>query len=384
MKKLVRITTVPLSLEKLLEDQPRYFSQFYAVTLISSDPARLYKLGKAQGVATHSIPLTRTISPFQDLKCLFLLVHYLRKEKPDIVHTHTPKAGIIGMLASYIAGVPIKMHTVAGLPLMEAKGGKRILLTLVEKITYWCADKVYPNARGLKDFILAHGYCASAKLKLLGPGSSNGIDSSYFDPAQFSKAHIKSLRNALQIKPSDFVFCFVGRLVGDKGVNELVNAFVSLSKKHSQIKLLLVGPEEVKLDPLLPHTRTQITQHKDIIAVGYQQDIRPYLALSNQFVFPSYREGFPNVVLQAAAMEVACIVSDIIGCNEIIEHQVNGWIVPPKDQNTLLATMETAFLGQGTRERFKKRLRNHILSTFERKHFWTLLQKEYQFLLKHV
>ena len=384
MKKLVRITTVPLSLEKLLEDQPQYFAQFYNVTLISSDQERLERLGKAQGVATHAIPLTRTISPFHDLMCLYQMVRFFKREKPDIVHTHTPKAGIIGMLAAYMARVPVKMHTVAGLPLMEAKGFKRRLLMAVEKITYRCADWVYPNAQGLLSFIEENQMCSSSKIKILGKGSSNGIDTAFFDPIQIPKAETNTLKANLEIAPQDLVFSFVGRLVGDKGVNELVEAFVLLSEQYPNIKLLLVGPEEKALDPLNRETTKHISAHPSIISVGYQNDIRPYLAVSDCFVFPSYREGFPNVVLQAAAMEVPCIVSNINGCNEIIQDQKNGWWVPPKSVTPLVQTMEDALTNSVKRKAFKKQLRPQIIAHYGRQHFWELLKKEYQSQLKHV
>lgn len=384
MKKLVRITTIPLSLEKLLEDQPQYFAQFYDVTLISSDQERLECLGKAQRVATHAIPLTRTISPFHDLRCLYQMVRFFKREKPDIVHTHTPKAGIIGMLAAYMARVPVKMHTVAGLPLMEAKGFKRRLLMAVEKITYRCADWVYPNAQGLLSFIEEHQMCSSSKIKILGKGSSNGIDTAFFDPIQIPKAETNTLKANLEIAPQDFVFSFVGRLVGDKGVNELVEAFVLLSEQYPNIKLLLVGPEEKALDPLNRETTKHISAHPSIISVGYQNDIRPYLAVSDCFVFPSYREGFPNVVLQAAAMEVPCIVSNINGCNEIIQDQKNGWWVPPKSVTPLVQTMEEALTNSVKRKAFKKQLRPQIIAHYGRQHFWELLKKEYQSQLKHV
>ena len=384
MKKLVRITTVPLSLEKLLEDQPQYFAQFYDVTLISSDQERLERLGKAQGVATYAIPLTRTISPFHDLRCLYQMVRFFKREKPDIVHTHTPKAGIIGMLAAYMARVPLKMHTVAGLPLMEAKGFKRRLLMAVEKITYRCADWVYPNAQGLLSFIEENQMCSSSKIKILGKGSSNGIDTAFFDPIQIPKAETNTLKVNLKIAPEDFVFSFVGRLVGDKGVNELVEAFVLLSEQYPNIKLLLVGPEEKALDPLNRETTKHISAHPSIISVGYQNDIRPYLAVSDCFVFPSYREGFPNVVLQAAAMEVPCIVSNINGCNEIIQDQKNGWWVPPKSVTPLVQTMQDALTNSVKRKAFKKQLRPQIIAHYGRQHFWELLKKEYQSQLKHV
>ena len=182
MKKLIRITTIPLSIEKLLENQPSFFSKYFDVTLVSSHKEKLLEIANEQGVKCFPLEMTRKITPLQDLRSLVQLVRFLRKEQPHYVHSHTPKAGIIGMLAAYIARVPVRMHTVAGLPLMEATGVKRWVLNTVERITYFCSTHVYPNSKGLQDFIVQNKYCPPQKLKVIGGGSSNGIDTSYFDP----------------------------------------------------------------------------------------------------------------------------------------------------------------------------------------------------------
>src|SRR5690606_32425078 len=184
-KKLIRITTVPLSLDKLIEGQLNFMSQFYEVTAISSNYEELKKIKEKEDVEIFPIEMTRQITPFQDLKSVYQLYKFLKKEKPLIVHTHTPKAGIVGMLAAKLAKVPIRLHTVAGLPLMEAKGVKRKILNFVEKLTYSCATKVYPNSQGLYDFILKKKFCVNSKLKVLGNGSSNGINTEYFNPKHF-------------------------------------------------------------------------------------------------------------------------------------------------------------------------------------------------------
>lgn len=384
MKKLIRITTIPLSIEKLLENQPRFFSKYFDVTLVSSNKEKLEEIANEQGVKYFPLEITRKITPLQDLICLVQLVRFLRKQKPRFVHSHTPKAGIVGMLAAYIARVPIRVHTVAGLPLMEATGFKRTVLNWVEKLTYKCATKVYPNSKGLQDFIVQNKYCPPQKLKVIGSGSSNGIDTSYFDPEQVSPAHLVVLKDELNIKPKDFVFCFAGRLVKDKGINELIDAFVQISKKYSSAKLLIVGHTEADLDPLLPETLHNIEFNERIIEIGFQKDIRPYLAIANVFTFPSYREGFPNVVLQSNAMGVPCIVSDINGCNEIIKQGENGVIIPVKNSLILKQQMEFFIENPNHLKATKSEIRNFIKSKFERKVFWKLLLEEYKTLEKNV
>ena len=384
MKKLVRITTVPISLEKLLENQASFFKTYYSVTLVSSQKEQLQRLAKEQGVNYFSLEMTRKITPLHDLRCLLQLIRFLRKDKPHIVHTHTPKAGIVGMLAAFITGVPLRMHTVAGLPLMEAKGLKKNILYAVERLTYRCATHVYPNARGLMDFIQEKKLAGKTPLKCIGNGSSNGIDLTYFNPERVSKEQEMSFREKWNISKDDFVFLFIGRLVGDKGVNELVAAFEQLANKTPNAKLLLVGPQEPTLDPLKQVTIASIEKNPKIVSTAYQQDVRPFLKMAQVFVFPSYREGFPNVVLQAGAMGIPCIVSDINGCNEIIENEVNGLIVPPKSIQPLSEKMYSLYKDPEKRAIFIDRTKERIATNFERTHYWKLLLEEYKRLEKNV
>ena len=384
MKKLIRITTVPISLEKLLENQARFFKTHYAVTLVSAQKDELEALAKDQGVAFFPLQITRKITPLQDLRCLLQLVRFLQKEKPHIVHSHTPKAGIIGMLAAFIARVPVRMHTVAGLPLMEAKGMKKRILYAVERLTYRCATHVYPNSKGLMDFIQKKHLAEKTPLQIIGKGSSNGIDTGHFNADSISDQELIKCQKKWTIAQDDFVFLFIGRLVGDKGINELVAAFEQLSSKLPKAKLLLVGPQETTLDPLAKSTMNAIDQNPRIISTGYQQDVRPFLKSAQVFVFPSYREGFPNVVLQAGAMGVPCIVSDINGCNEIIEDEVNGFLVPPKQIQPLVEKMQFLYKDAEKRTIFIERTQTLIATNFERAQYWELLLAEYKLREENV
>ena len=380
MPDLHRLTTVPLSFETLLKGQPSFMQQYYDVTIICSDKERLEKAGIAEGVKTYPVELTRQITPVKDLKALWKLYHYFRKEKPNIVHTHTPKAGLIGMLAARLARVPHRLHTVAGMPLMETAGLKRKILNFTEKLTYRCAQHVYSNSKGLYEFIIDNRFCPEQKLKIIGNGSSNGIDTAHFSPTFYSHEQNEKLRTELNIPLNAFVFCFVGRIVKDKGINELIQAFKKLSTVNCQlsIKLLLVGPYEQELDPLLPETETEIRNNTNIISVGFQTDVRPYLAISDIFVFPSYREGFPNVVMQAGAMELPCIVTDINGCNEIIEDGVNGLIIPVKDKESLKEKMLLLLNNHRLVMQLKQKAREMITSRYEQRMVWEALLEEYR------
>lgn len=380
--KLIRITTVPMSLEKLLEGQLEYMQQYYEVTGISADPEKLVELGRDRHYNTFPVEMTRQITPWQDVKALWRLYNYLKQEKPAIVHTHTPKAGIVGMLAARLAGVPTRLHTVAGLPLMEATGIKRKILNAVERLTYACATKIYPNSEGLQKFILKQGFTHVNKLKIIGQGSSNGIDTSHFDPQLYDESLKAELRGELGITKEDFVFIFVGRLVSDKGINELVTAFQNLKLNGAvsgqNAKLLLVGPLETELDPLHEETLEAIETNAAIISVGYQEDVRPYLAVSDALAFPSYREGFPNVVMQAGAMGLPAVVSDINGCNEIIIPNKNGIIIPPKNTEALQHAMQELMRNENLYQQLKSNARNLITTRYERQKVWEALLEEYQ------
>ena len=378
MQKLVRITTVPLSLEKLLEGQLTFMQQQYQVVAVSADAERLERYGIKNNVRTFPVEMTRKITPIMDLRALLRLYNFLKKEKPLIVHTHTPKAGIVGMLAAKLAKVPIRLHTVAGMPLMENSGVKRIILEAVEKFTYSCATKIYPNSFGLREIISDKKFASPSKVKVLGKGSSNGIDTSFFDPESFSVEDLIKIKKSNKIPQKDLVFVFVGRLVGDKGINELVEAFVQVQEKHKEVSLLLVGPFEQELDPVKESILEVIRNHTKIFSVGYQEDVRPYLGVADILVFPSYREGFPNVVMQAGAMGLPSIVTDINGCNEIIEEGVNGTIIPVKDSIRLGKAMERMIIDQEWRKALKQNAREKITKKYDRRVFWNLLLEEYK------
>lgn len=417
MNKLIRITTVPRSLSKLLKGQMRFMSAYYEVIGVSSGGDTLREVSEYERVRVKPLEMTRKITPLKDLWSLVKMVNFLRKEKPLIVHTHTPKAGTVGMLAAKLTGVPIRLHTVAGLPLVEASGNKRKLLNGVEKLTYACATRVYPNSNGLKEIIIANKFCKESKLSVIANGSSNGIDTAYFSPDAITPEEKQKLREQLNIQPDDFVFIFIGRLVKDKGINELVAAFRRMcsefrvpssefiaesSKLDDKVtepitllpdgdvgrglnpKLLLVGPYEQDLDPLLQETIREIECNPNIISVGFQNDVRPYLAIANALVFPSYREGFPNVVMQAGAMELPSIVTDINGCNEIIVDGENGVIIPPKDEKALLGAMQIFLSDTEKVGKMTRNARAMIKSRYEQQVVWEALLEEYRKLTRRL
>jgi glycosyltransferase involved in cell wall biosynthesis len=377
-KKLVRITTVPLSLDKILDGQLSFMNNHYEVIAVSSEKEYLIRCAKNEGVRFKHIEMTRKITPIKDFISLIKLISFLKKERPLIIHSHTPKAGILAMLASKITNIPIRLHTVAGLPLMEEKGNKKKMLELIEKLTYSFSTFVFTNSNGLYKYIIDNNYVSKSKLKVIGNGSSNGVDVNYFSPTSVSEKEKEKLKLSLGILENDFTFVFVGRIVADKGINELINAFDTISFQNNAIKLLLVGEQESHLDPLNENTLKLISSNKNIIKTGFQKDIRPFLAVSDALVFPSYREGFPNVIMQAGAMELPVIATNINGCNEIIINEKNGVLIELKNNGAIVKAMVRLIEDEAFYKNLKSNARSMIVSRFERKVICEKILYEYK------
>jgi glycosyltransferase involved in cell wall biosynthesis len=291
------------------------------------------------------------------------------------LHTHTPKAGLIGMIAGYFARVPVRVHTVAGIPWMETSGALRKFYKLLESLTYIFAIKIYPNSKGLYNFLIDELSFASNKYKVIGNGSSNGIDIEHFSSDAIFESK-GELRDALGLPQDAFVWVFIGRIVKDKGINELVEAFLKIEVNHI---LLLVGPFENDQDPISNETNSLILNSLNIHTFGFQEDVRPFIKLADALVFPSYREGFPNVPMQAAAMGLPQICTDINGCNEIVIPGVNGLLIPVKDVAALTSSMKLLYEDKDLRQTMTQNSRKTIVDRYSRQEIWRLIEEEYNF-----
>jgi glycosyltransferase involved in cell wall biosynthesis len=380
MKKIIRITTSAGSLRTLLKGQLRFMNKYFDIVGIGTGEKTLEQVRENEGVRTINLNMTRTISPLKDLVAVYSLYKILKVEKPFIVHTHTPKAGIVGMLAAKLAGVKHRLHTVAGMPLLEATGFKRKILDLVEKFTYQFSTLVLPNSFAMQEIIIKEKYTTQNKLKVIGNGSSNGIDTNYFNPELVSKEEKYEFKKSLGINEKDIVFISIGRIVADKGINELVKAYTKLIKTKPNCKLLIIGPCEAHLDPLKDETNDLIESTESILLLGRQSNVRLYLAISDVLTFPSYREGFPNVVLEACAMNLPCIVTNINGCNEIIDNYENGIIIPVKDDEAIKEAMIYMIDNPTERKQMSLNSREKIVKNYQRQYIWDEILKQYKSL----
>lgn len=379
MKKLIRITTVSFSLNGFLKGQLKYLNQYYKVIGVASDDGFLQLVSEREGIRTINLPMERKIKIDKDIKSLIGVIKLIKKEQPYIVHANTPKASLLAMVASWICRVPVRIYTVTGLRFEGLTGMKREILKLMERITCYCASTVIPEGNGVRKTLIQYKI-TSKPLKVIHNGNINGIDIDYFSPELFTRQANQQLRTKLNINDRDFVFIFVGRLVKDKGINELVSAFLNL--RENRCKLLLVGTFENTLDPLSPETLKEIYNNERIIFVGYQNDVRPYFSIADALAFPSYREGFPNVVIQAGAMGLPSIVTDISGSNEIIIDGENGVIIPPKDKDSLQSAIRSFYYNRSEVDRMASNARQLIVDKYEQKAVWRALLKEYKRLEK--
>ena len=374
-KKLIRISTIPGSLETLLKGQLKMLSEYYEVVAVSSPGERMIVLEAREGVRTVSVPMERRISLVKDFISLLRLIVLFAKERPDIVHSITPKAGLLSMLAAWITRVPARMHTFTGLVFPTATGKMQKLLIAMDRLTCFCATHINPEGEGVKRDLVNYNI-TSKPLHIIANGNVNGIDLGYFDrtPEVMEKA-------CSYKKEGTFTFCFVGRMVRDKGINELVHSFLRLYQKDERVRLLLVGSFEKELDPVLPEVEEHILHHPGICYMGYQNDVRPFLVASDALVFPSYREGFPNVVIQAGAMGLPAIVTDINGCNEIVLPDLNGVIIPSKDEQALYESMKYFASHPVEVEKMAANARPLIASRYEQRIVWNALLDEYKSII---
>ena len=376
--KILRVVTSSVSF-KLIDGQAQFMQQQgYQVITASGGPFPKEEIPQLKGVRFIPQPhLVRPISIKEDLLALRDMIRLIRKERPDIIHSHTPKAGLMGMLAGWLCRVPIRIHTVAGLPLLVHRGFKRKVLNLVERITYRCATYVYPNSHKLRDTIISLKLASPDKLKVIGDGSSNGINVQHFCKELLAEELVDPIRKKLG---GSFTFIFVGRIVRDKGFCELVEAFTRLQQEYPDARLLLVGNFEQKLDPLPEEVYRTIQSHPAIYYAGWQDDVRPWFAAADALAFPSYREGFPNVVMQAGAMELPCVVSDINGCNEIIIEGENGLIIPSHDATALYQAMKRMMEDEALYMHCQQNARSLIASRYKQKDVWQATLEMYRSL----
>ncbi|MDR2955185.1 MAG: glycosyltransferase family 4 protein [Prevotella sp.] len=362
MKKLIRVAAAPMSLDLLLRGQLQFLNNYYEVVGVASPDKDIHrKISEREGIRTVELEIERKISLFKDLKSLIMLYILFRREKPYIVHSITPKAGLLSMLAAWAARVPVRIHTFTGLIFPWEKGYMSRLLRIMDSLICKAATSVIPEGEGVRNDLISNKM-AKKLSGVLANGNINGVDLDYYKPIP------KITDNAVTR------FVFVGRIVQDKGIEELKEAFEQLDNAE----LVLVGSFEQELNPLSDSCCKWITQGERVTSIGFKDDIRPYLSDADVFIFPSHREGFPNAPIQAGAMGLPTIATDICGCNEIIIDGVTGLLIEPYNAGQLYKAMEFLVENPELRKTMGVNARMHIAEKFSHKNVWNALLEFYQ------
>ena len=390
--KIVRTSTIGLSLNIFCKGIFKELrEEGYEVVALSSPDAELAELGTREGIRTIGVEMSRKISPLKDLKSLYRLVKVFRKEKPDIVHSITPKAGLLSMIAAKLTHVPVRLHTFTGLLFPTSQGFKRKLLLTTDRITCHCATHVMAESQGVKADLINNGV-SRKEISVLGFGNIRGIDLEYYsltpDVITQSSEIRKKLFGETDILENtgnkSFIFVFCGRFASDKGIEYLIDSFSELVNEGRNMKLIMAGDFDSD-DPLRPETIDYIKNSRNIfLSGGWVKDVRHYLAAADALVFPSKREGCPNVVIEAGALGLPSIVTDINGSREIITDGINGKIVPPNDAKALTDAMRHFLEHKEETSKLAKSARKIIAEKYEQSFVRNNLKNYYKKILSQV
>ena len=379
MIKIIRATTVPGSLNNFCRGMLKELSERYEVVALSSPGEAMQEIKEREGVRTIAVPMERHISFLKDCKSLLKLIIVFHKEKPMMVHSMTPKAGMLCMVAAWLTRVPVRVHTFTGLVFPTSTGIKRKILMCTDRLTCRCATHIIPEGEGVKNDLL-NNKITKKPLKVLGYGNVRGIDMQFYS----RRAEVIRKMEELGLRDDNkFTFLFVGRIVRDKGINELVKAFLRLQETNKDACLILVGGYEDSLDPISEETREAICNNPGIKAVGRKggDELLAYYAAADCYVQTSYREGFPNTVIEAGAMGLPSIVTDINGSREIIVQGENGVIVPSKNVDALYNAMWTMANHHEERTAMAAKARQMIADRFEQSYVRKCLYDFYEQIL---
>ena len=360
----------------------------FEIKIVCSDGPEVQSVKESEGCSVLTIPFSRKISLKTDIITIYRLVLLLRKIKPHIVHTHTSKAGLIGMISAFLARCPIRIHSVPGLQMMESKGLRRLILNLSERLTYFLSDIVCPNSKSLKEYILNHKMCSSEKVRIIGCGSSSGVNLDKYSRHLKETSTRKSIRERFCIDDNGIVLAFVGRISKEKGIHELVESFVNLSKRYANLYLLLIGKYDDigKYDSINDgidnDTRNILNNNARLNITGWVEDVENYLAASDIVVHPSYREGLSNALLQAGSMGLPSVTTNVSGCIDVVKDGETGLIVSPKDSAALEEALEVLILGEGKRMELGLNAYHHVAANFASNIIWEKTARFYTDMLK--
>ena len=377
---VVHVTTVPMSLGHLSGQVGYVERRGFAIHVITSPGPELDVFAGREGVAVHAIPMERAITPGKDLLALWRLWRTFRRIRPDVVHSHTPKGGLLGMVAAALARVPVRVYHIRGLPFTTATGLRRPLLRASELVSCRLADRVLAVSHSMRAIAIQEGFCPPDKVKVLLGGSGNGVDADMrFRPPRDDERRLARATHG--IPGGALVIGFVGRLTREKGTRELAEAWRDLRERWPRARLLLVGPVEAQ-DAGTRRALSSLRSDARVHFAGRVEDTVPLYAAMDVVALPTYREGFPNVAMEAAAMALPIVASHVTGCRDAIEDGVTGTLVPARDPLALARGLERYLLDARLRARHGESGRRRVLAEFRREAIWEAIAAEYDRLLE--
>jgi glycosyltransferase involved in cell wall biosynthesis len=381
VKRLIHVTTVGMTL-RFVAGQVRHMQrQGIEVHAMSAPGALLDEFHKSENVPIHAVEMTRKISPIRDLFSMFHIHQVMRRIRPDIVHGHTPKGGLLAMIAAWLGRVPVRIYQIHGLPFITARRHRRLLLKWSEKISCLLAHEVLCVSESMRQIAITEGICPESKVRVLCGGSSNGVDGTdQFNPNNFSNEQRLSVRAKYSIPADAILLGFIGRIVRDKGLIELVEAWQSLRDALPNMHLLVVGPFEPH-DPLPSETERTLREDPRIHLAGENWSPAGLYSAMDMVVLPSYREGFPVVPLEAAAMGLPMIATRIPGCVDAVVDGVTGTLVEPHDAMSLAKVIERYASQAELRRAHGEAGRQRVLRDFRPEKIWEAVYSEYERLL---
>lgn len=380
--RLVHVTTVPMSLT-FLRGQVGYMKERgFSVEVVSSPGPDLTTFGNEEEVPAHAVRMHRSLTPLRDVLAVLKLCRILSRSRPHVVHAHTPKAGLLGMLAAWFVRVPVRIYHMRGLPLAGATGWRRRLLWSTEWFACRLAHRVLCVGHSLRRDAIAEGLVSPEKIHVLAGGSGNGVDAlNRFDITSVGEAARRTTRDALGVPDDAPLIGFVGRIVNDKGIVELTRAWTTLRVRHPSARLLLVGPFEPQ-DPVPPDVAAILRTDPRVHLQGMDWNTPPLYAAMDLVVLPTYREGFPNVPLEAAAMELPVVATRVPGCVDAVEDGVTGTLVPVRDDRALHDALDRYLSAPELRREHGLNGRERVVRDFGQREIWQALYQEYLALLR--
>lgn len=374
--RICRVVTIPFFVSHHLRTQlEATIAAGHDVHVVCSDGPELAAVQQIKGLKVHTIEIRRRVAPIHDLGALVKLYLHFRQVRYDIVHSVTPKAGLLAMLAAAIARIRVRLHNFSGQAWLSQEGWLRTVARLSDRLVVTLATQCYSDSESQRAFLEAEGLAPRGAIRVLGAGSIAGVDLRRFDARRFASSRL-ALRRRLRIPDGAKVITFVGRVTRDKGIEELVAAF-ALVRDRIDAYLVVVGPEETHIEPLRHELRETLRSHPAIRWLGYFPEPEQYVAIADVFCLPSYRESFGIVLLEAAALGVPVVATRIVGVVDAVLDGETGLLVPARDADMLGSALLEVLTNDSLREKLGAQAQQRAVANFSSEVINQLVLNEY-------